>query len=43
MLGYNLGSTFGFEHVPAGIGGLIIGTQPLADRAPCRAHRARTR
>jgi len=29
MLGYNLGSTFGFEHVPAGIGGLIIGTQPL--------------
>ncbi|MBL8909012.1 MAG: DMT family transporter [Rhizobiales bacterium] len=29
MLGYNLGSTFGFAHVPAGIGGLIIGTQPL--------------
>ncbi|MFO0994492.1 MAG: DMT family transporter [Hyphomicrobiales bacterium] len=29
MLGYNLGSTFGFQHVPAGIGGLIIGTQPL--------------
>ena len=29
MLGYNLGSTFGFEHVPAGIGGLVIGTQPL--------------
>jgi drug/metabolite transporter (DMT)-like permease len=29
MLGYNLGSAFGFELVPAGIGGLIIGTQPL--------------
>jgi drug/metabolite transporter (DMT)-like permease len=29
MLGYNIASTFGFEHVPAGIGGLIIGTQPL--------------
>ncbi len=29
MIGYNLGSAFGFELVPAGIGGLIIGTQPL--------------
>ena len=29
MLLYNLGSVFGFELVPAGIGGLIIGTQPL--------------
>lgn len=29
MLGYNLGSVFGFECVPAGVGGLIIGTQPL--------------
>ena len=29
MLFYNLGSVFGFELVPAGIGGLIIGTQPL--------------
>jgi drug/metabolite transporter (DMT)-like permease len=29
MLGYNLGSAFGFAHVTAGIGSLIIGTQPL--------------
>jgi drug/metabolite transporter (DMT)-like permease len=29
MLGYNLGSMFGFEHAPAGIGGLIYATQPL--------------
>jgi drug/metabolite transporter (DMT)-like permease len=29
MLGYNLGSMFGFEHTPAGIGGLIYSTQPL--------------
>lgn len=29
MLGYNLGSAFGFAHVNAGIGSLIIGTQPL--------------
>jgi drug/metabolite transporter (DMT)-like permease len=29
MLGYNLGSIYGFELVPAGIGGLVIGTQPL--------------
>jgi drug/metabolite transporter (DMT)-like permease len=29
ILGYNLGSVFGFELVPAGIGGIIIGTQPL--------------
>jgi drug/metabolite transporter (DMT)-like permease len=29
MIGYNLGSAFGFELVPAGVGGLIIGTQPL--------------
>jgi drug/metabolite transporter (DMT)-like permease len=29
MLGYNLGSMFGFEHAPAGIGGLIYSTQPL--------------
>ena len=29
MLGYNLGSVYGFELVPAGMGGLIIGTQPL--------------
>lgn len=29
MLGYNLCSAFGFLWVPAGIGGLIIGTQPL--------------
>jgi len=29
MTGYNLGSAFGFAHVSAGIGSLIIGTQPL--------------
>ena len=29
MVGYNLGSAFGFERVTAGIGSLIIGTQPL--------------
>ena len=29
MAGYNLGSAFGFELVSAGIGSLIIGTQPL--------------
>ena len=29
MVGYNLGSAFGFELVSAGIGSLIIGTQPL--------------
>lgn len=29
MMGYNLGSAFGFAHVTAGIGSLIIGTQPL--------------
>ncbi|MBI2719310.1 MAG: DMT family transporter [Rhizobiales bacterium] len=29
MLGYNLGSAFGFAYVTAGIGSLIIGTQPL--------------
>jgi drug/metabolite transporter (DMT)-like permease len=29
MLGYNLGSAFGFARVNAGIGSLIIGTQPL--------------
>lgn len=29
MLGYNLGSAFGFAYVSAGIGSLIIGTQPL--------------
>ena len=29
MVGYNLGSAFGFERVSAGIGSLIIGTQPL--------------
>ena len=29
MVGYNLGSAFGFEKVTAGIGSLIIGTQPL--------------
>lgn len=27
--GYSLASAFGFEHVPAGIGSLIIGTEPL--------------
>jgi O-acetylserine/cysteine efflux transporter len=29
MIGYNLGSAFGFAYVSAGIGSLIIGTQPL--------------
>ena len=29
MLGYNLGSVFGFAHVTASVGGLIIATQPL--------------
>ncbi len=29
MMGYNLGSAFGFANVTAGIGSLIIGTQPL--------------
>ena len=29
MVGYNLGSAFGFERVTAGIGSLIIGSQPL--------------
>lgn len=29
MVGYNLGSAFGFAYVPAGIGSLTIGTQPL--------------
>jgi drug/metabolite transporter (DMT)-like permease len=29
MIGYNIGSAFGFAHVTAGIGSLIIGTQPL--------------
>jgi drug/metabolite transporter (DMT)-like permease len=29
MVGYNLGSAFGFAHVPAGVGSLVIGTQPL--------------
>lgn len=29
MIGYNLGSAFGFAHITAGIGSLIIGTQPL--------------
>jgi drug/metabolite transporter (DMT)-like permease len=29
MLGYNIGSVYGFELAPASIGGLIIGTQPL--------------
>ena len=29
LAGYNLGAAFGFELVPAGIGGLIFGTQPL--------------
>ncbi|MCX7347760.1 MAG: DMT family transporter [Alphaproteobacteria bacterium] len=29
MVGYNLGSAFGFELVSAGLGSLIIGTQPL--------------
>jgi drug/metabolite transporter (DMT)-like permease len=29
MIGYNIGSAFGFAYVTAGIGSLIIGTQPL--------------
>lgn len=29
IMGYNLGSAFGFAHVSAGVGSLIIGTQPL--------------
>lgn len=29
IVGYNLGSVYGFELVPAGVGGIIIGTQPL--------------
>lgn len=29
IFGYNIGSSFGFERVGAGLGGLIIGTQPL--------------
>jgi drug/metabolite transporter (DMT)-like permease len=29
MLGYNIGSAYGFQLVPAGIGGLVIATQPL--------------
>ncbi len=29
IVGYNLGSAYGFERVSAGIGSLIIGTQPL--------------
>ncbi len=29
MLGYNLGSIFGYVHITAGIGGIIISTQPL--------------
>jgi drug/metabolite transporter (DMT)-like permease len=29
MVGYNLGSAFGFERISAGVGSLIIGTQPL--------------
>jgi drug/metabolite transporter (DMT)-like permease len=29
MLGYNLGSMFGFEHATAGVGGLIYSIQPL--------------
>ena len=29
LVGYNLGSAFGFALIPAGIGSLIIGTQPL--------------
>jgi drug/metabolite transporter (DMT)-like permease len=29
IFGYNIGSVFGFELVPAGVGGIIIGTQPL--------------
>jgi drug/metabolite transporter (DMT)-like permease len=29
ILGYNLGSVFGFNHATAGLGGLVIGTQPI--------------
>jgi drug/metabolite transporter (DMT)-like permease len=29
MFGYNLGSVYGLERIGAGVGGLIIGTQPL--------------
>lgn len=29
MMGYNFGAAFGFERVSAGVGGLIIGTQPV--------------
>jgi drug/metabolite transporter (DMT)-like permease len=29
MIGYNIGSAFGFELISAGMGSLIIGTQPL--------------
>ena len=29
MFGYNMGSVFGFNHVTAGVGGLVIGTQPI--------------
>jgi drug/metabolite transporter (DMT)-like permease len=29
VTGYNLGSVYGFALLPAGIGGIIIGTQPL--------------
>ncbi len=29
LVGYNLGSAFGFERVTAGVGSLVIGTQPL--------------
>ena len=29
LMGYNIGSAFGFAYVPAGIGSLIFGTQPL--------------
>lgn len=29
MVGYNFGAAFGFERVSAGVGGLIVGTQPL--------------
>jgi drug/metabolite transporter (DMT)-like permease len=29
LTGYNLGSAFGFQLVPAGIGSLILGSQPL--------------
>jgi drug/metabolite transporter (DMT)-like permease len=29
IFGYNLGSVFGFSHASAGLGGLVIGTQPI--------------